>query len=349
MIAMTLDNPCLKAVCMHYVGSKNNLDALHISHESLELDSDSMKLLQDGFLNKFKTIPEQYSFHHTDSLQFNEVYTYCRQLFEDPSNISQVSGAIARHLYEASTHPKVKGGEFYIAYFDGLPMQSRMYKAIGLFKTENKSVFMDAQRGQDGFQLDMKEGVELSKIDKGCLVINTKEEQGYDVMIFDNQNRGEEAQYWKETFLGLTAQQNEFHHTSHFLSLTKQFITEQLETELKIPKTEQVELLNRSIDYFKSKDSFDIEEFQNEVFTNDELIGSFRSFGSRYIESSDFDIASSFEISPEAVKKQSRIFKSVVKLDKNFHIYIHGRTDLIEKGVDMDGRKFYKIYYQDEA
>ena len=94
---------------------------------------------------------------------------------------------------------------------------------------------MDAQRGQEGFQLDMKEGVELSKIDKGCLVINTKEEQGYDVMIFDNQNRGEEAQYWKETFLGLTAQQNEFHHTSHFLSLTKQFITEQLETELKIP------------------------------------------------------------------------------------------------------------------
>jgi hypothetical protein len=108
-------------------------------------------------------------------------------------------------------------------------------------------------------------------------------------------------------------------------------------------------LLNKSIDYFKSKESFDIEEFQNEVFNNDELIGSFRSFGTRYIESSDFDIASSFEISPEAVKKQSRVFKSVVKLDKNFHIYIHGRTDLIEKGVDMDGRKFYKIYYQDEA
>jgi len=349
MIAMTLDNPCLRAVSMHYVGSKNNLEALHISQEPLELDSDSIKLLQDGFLHKFKTIPEQYSFHHTDSLQFNEVYTYCQQLFSDPSKMSQVSGAIARHLYEASTHPKVKGGEFYIAYFDGLPMESRMYKAIGLFKTENKSVFLDAHRLANGFELDMKEGVELSKIDKGCLVINSKEEQGYDVMIFDNQNRGEEAQYWKETFLGLTAQQNEFHHTSHFLTLTRQFITEQLETELKIPKTEQVELLNRSIDYFKSKESFDIEEFQNEVFTNDELIGSFRNFGSRYIESSDFDIASSFDISPEAVKKQSRVFKSVVKLDKNFHIYIHGRTDLIEKGVDMDGRKFYKIYYQDEA
>jgi hypothetical protein len=28
---------------------------------------------------------------------------------------------------------------------------------------------------------------------------------------------------------------------------------------------------------------------------------------------------------------------------------VHGRTDLIEKGVDLDGRKYYKIYYQDEA
>jgi hypothetical protein len=50
-----------------------------------------------------------------------------------------------------------------------------------------------------------------------------------------------------------------------------------------------------------------------------------------------------------AVKKQQRIYKSVLKLDKNFHIYIHGNTDLIEKGVDMDGRKYYKIYYQEES
>src|SRR6476620_11661467 len=126
MIAMTLDNPCLRAVCMHYVGSKNNLEALHISQEPLELDNDSLQLLQDGFLHKFKTIPEQYSFHHTESLQFNEVYTYCQQLFKDPSKLSPVSGAIARQLYEASTHPKVKGGELYIAYFEGLPMDSRM-------------------------------------------------------------------------------------------------------------------------------------------------------------------------------------------------------------------------------
>jgi len=33
---------------------------------------------------------------------------------------------------------------------------------------------------------------------------------------------------------------------------------------------------------------------------------------------------------------------------KNFHIYIHGRRDLIEKGTDESGKKFYKIYFEEE-
>ncbi|MGZ3836919.1 MAG: nucleoid-associated protein [Flavisolibacter sp.] len=346
---MNVETSCLKEMVLHYVGSKNNLDPLHLSAEPLELEAETREWLQDGFLHKFKTLPEQYSFHHPSSLQFNEVYTFCQSVFSGERGLVEASGGIARHLYEASTHPKVKGGELYVVYFDGLPVEGRMHKAIGLFKTENKALFMETRQKDGQFRFDRKEGVEMQKIDKGCLVINSREEEGYEVMIYDHQNRGEEALYWKENFLGLVPRQNEFHHTNHFLTLTKQFITEQLDTELKISKTEQVELLNRSIDYFKGRDAFDIEEFQKEVFASEEVIGSFRDFGSRYVASTDFDIASSFDISPEAVKKQSRVFKSVVKLDKNFHIYIHGRTDLIEKGVDMDGRKFYKIYYQEEA
>ena len=42
------------------------------------------------------------------------------------------------------------------------------------------------------------------------------------------------------------------------------------------------------------------------------------------------------------------MFKGVLKLDKNFHIYIHGNRELIEQGIDKDGRKFYKIYFERE-
>jgi hypothetical protein len=62
----------------------------------------------------------------------------------------------------------------------------------------------------------------------------------------------------------------------------------------------------------------------------------------------DAPIGDSFSISTAAVKKQARVFKSVLKLDKNFHIYIHGNRDLIEQGMEPDGRKFYKIYFREE-
>nr|AMP55557.1 hypothetical protein [uncultured bacterium] len=49
-----------------------------------------------------------------------------------------------------------------------------------------------------------------------------------------------------------------------------------------------------------------------------------------------------------AVKKQARNYKSVIKLDKNFHIYVHGDRRLIEQGEDEKG-KFYKVYYKEES
>jgi hypothetical protein len=72
-------------------------------------------------------------------------------------------------------------------------------------------------------------------------------------------------------------------------------------------------------------------------------------YKSDYEQRYDTQIEDQFAISGAAVKKQARIYKSVLKLDRNFHIYIHGNSELIEKGVDDDGRKFYKIYYQEES
>ena len=67
-----------------------------------------------------------------------------------------------------------------------------------------------------------------------------------------------------------------------------------------------------------------------------------------YRENKQIELNNQFDISAKAVKKQARAFKSVLKLDKNFHIYIHGDRNMIEQGIDNDGRKFYKIYYQEE-
>ena len=76
---------------------------------------------------------------------------------------------------------------------------------------------------------------------------------------------------------------------------------------------------------------------------------NFNVFSTQYRQNNEIDIEDSFDISSQAVKKQARAFKSVLKLDKNFHIYIHGNKEMIEKGVEKDGRKYYKIYYETES
>jgi hypothetical protein len=88
-------------------------------------------------------------------------------------------------------------------------------------------------------------------------------------------------------------------------------------------------------------------EFAHEVIGQPEVIDSFNQYKSAYVQEHDLEIVDNFTISDSAVKKQARVLKSVIKLDKNFHIYVHGNRELIEQGSDNKG-KFYKIYYKEE-
>jgi hypothetical protein len=198
------------------------------------------------------------------------------------------------------------------------------------------------------FSIVYKEGIDINKFDKGCLVFNTNKKEGFLVTIIDNQNRGEEALYWKDNFLGLTQKANEFHQTNEFLGIAKNFVTKQLSEDFEVSKADKIDLLNRSVEYFKTHESFDKKEFEKEVFQDAGLIKSFRNFDENFRQENEIELTDNFDISPQAVKKQARVFKSVLKLDKNFHIYIHGNRDLIEQGVEKDGRKFYKIYFDKE-
>ena len=149
-------------------------------------------------------------------------------------------------------------------------------------------------------------------------------------------------------FLKLKIRNDNYNQTATALSVYKDFVTQKMETEFDISKVDQIDLLNRSMKYFIEKDLFDIDEFANEVIDNVQAIESFKLYKSNYEEEFDTEIADNFSISGAAVKKQVRVFKSVLKLDKNFHIYIHGNNEWIEKGVDDNGRKYYKIFYENE-
>ncbi|MCF8254901.1 MAG: nucleoid-associated protein, partial [Bacteroidia bacterium] len=127
------------------------------------------------------------------------------------------------------------------------------------------------------------------------------------------------------------------------------FVTKQLTEEYEVSKADQIDLLNKSVSYFKDNERFDQKEFSQSVFGDHEgLITSFKDFKEQTQKEYEIELLDNFDISDQAVKKQAKIFKSVLKLDKNFHIYIHGNKNMIEKGVEPDGRKYYKIYYTEE-
>lgn len=346
---MNFSNASLKSISVHFVGNKTFQQNIFLSKKSLKLDEPISNKLKDYFLNRFVDVYDQYKFSHPSSLKYNEVFNFISDVFSEETILHAASLNIAKHLYESSVHPKIKQGELYVCLFENCEFETKQVDVIGIFKTENKSGFLEVDQHETDFSITYKEGIDINKFDKGCLVFNSNKREGFEVIIIDNQNRNDEALYWKETFLGLTQKANNYHETNQFLGIAKDFVTNQLPSDFEVTRADQIDLLNRSVDYFKKHESFDRKEFEKEVFQDNGIIKSFRNFDSGYRKENNVEIADDFSISPQAVKKQARVFKSVLKLDKNFHIYIHGNRELIQQGLEKDGRKYYKIYFEIES
>jgi hypothetical protein len=255
---------------------------------------------------------------------------------------------MAKQLYDLSTHPQIKAGDLFVAYFTGLIIDNETTEAIGIFKSENKQEFLKVDKNQGGFEVHYQDGININKLDKGCLILNLESEKGFKVCVIDNTNKAAEAQYWKNDFLMVKPCKDSFHTTKDYLDLCKNYVTKQMPNDFEISKTDQIDLLNRSINYFKEQDEFNMDDFSRSVIQDPQVIESFKGYKKQYEDEHELEFNESFDISDAAVKKQNRMFKSVLKLDKNFHIYIHGKRELIEKGVDPDGRKYYKIYFNEE-
>jgi len=334
----------LDKLITHHVGNKIRDENVTISKKTTEIHEDTLSYLLKYFLSPFQPI-DFYNFTHTVNLELNEVYMIVKKIFDDINEFIPQSINLANLLYEYSSHPKIKGGEFNIVFFNNFIFDDEVINAVGLFKSENNVPFIKMNPEEANYIIEHEFGFELKGIDKGCIVFNTNETEGFTTLVIDKSG---DTQYWLNDFLKLKSCNDDYNNTKDFMSITKDFVTKKMSEEFDVSKTEKIDLLNRTMEYFKNNDSFDKTEFEEDVFQNENVISSFRKFDSSFRTENRIDLNDSFEISNQAVKKQSRKFKSILKLDKNFHVYIHGNKDLIEKGVESDGRKYYKIYYEKE-
>ena len=123
---------------------------------------------------------------------------------------------------------------------------------------------------------------------------------------------------------------------------------DKLPEDFEVNRVDQADLLNKSVNFFKENDQFRIDQFADQVLEQEELKQSFEDYRKRFEDVYEVELNDQFDISKNAVKKQARFFKSIIKLDKNFHIYVHGNRQMIEQGVDENGKKYYKLYYNSE-
>lgn len=337
-------------VIVHQVGNKLRGEGYSFSKELLKLEDTTITSLLTQYLLSPFSKNEFYNFSHPTDLKHNELFCHVEALLDSESDFIQTSISIAKRLYETSTHPKVNGGELFIVRMTECVVEDEVVDAIGVFKSEIKETYLRVRQTQSSFDFLQDKGINVKKLDKGCIVFNTDRNLGYKVAVIDNLNKKSEAQYWTNSFLSVSPANDKFHNTNNFLAITRDFVSKKLPLENKMDRSEQVDLLNKSMSFFKEHEEFDKQEFMETVFQEPEVINSFQQFEHEKSEQDEFVIPDKFQISNEAVKKKARIFKSVLKLDKNFHIYIHGDKELIEKGVDpQTGKKFYKIYFDEES
>lgn len=343
----------LSMLSIHRIGNKSQDEYIVLSEQPVQLQDETLgNLLKQYFLSPYEKVNEVYRFYHpNDELELNEVYHFVSAIFKATETFHENSIQLAKHLYDISNHPKIKSGELYIAYFNNVQIEGELLDAVGIFKSETKETYLKVYPEKQGFGLSYEqEAINIHKLDKGCLIFNTEKEEGYKAAVIDQTNRSNEAVYWKDEFLKLKIRNDDYNQTSNVLGVYKNFVTQKLDEEFEVSKADKIDLLNRSMKYFKEKETFDMDEFSNEVIGNPQGIESFKNFKRSYEQEFDMPISDSFDISDAAVKKQSRVYKSVLKLDRNFHIYIHGNKELIEKGFDEDkAMNYYKVYFKEEA
>lgn len=336
----------LSELSVHWVGNKLKEEGLLLSKGELNLTEEITSVLLRYFIKSFD-FNQLYHFVHISNVELNDVYDCVEKVFNKKLELHSASKTLAQILYSKSVHPNIKGGELYVCCFENCEIDGVTTNAIGIFKSESKDEFLKAEQRDGGYLINCEIGTNIHKLDKGCIIYNYKKEEGYCIAVVDNTNKGNDAKYWLDQFLEVAVLNNEFANTQNFMKACKAYVTRQLPQEFDVTKADQAEILNKSVAFFKAHNNFDMEEFANEVIGQPEVIESFNQYRVAYETEHEVQIADEFVISDSAVKKQARSFKSVIKLDKNFHIYIHGDRKLIEQGEDEKG-KYYKVYFKEE-
>lgn len=341
----------IKYLIIHEIGNKIRDEKLFLSSKLQQIDEYLEKILLNYFLKSFMTNQELLNFYHNSDLNLNEIFSYSKNIFKENDEISFIKNSknIAMHLYEFTLHPKITRGELIVTEIENIKYENEFINLIGIFKSENKDSFLKVVKDTDNIKLKDDKGINISKIEKGCLVLNYNQDNGFIVLNIDNASQSTE--YWTNKFLNVRAVKNSSHKTKEIIKICKVFSDEILSS--KYDNAVEFSFANDYINYFEDNESYDMNSFIETIFKNDDIKKEFFNFHENNKEIFDINLLDSFDVSYVDVKKEKKKIKNIIKLDTNLELKVllnkEDGTKNIEKGYDEEkGMSYYKIYFNEE-
>jgi len=341
----------IKHLIIHEIGNKLRDEKIFLSPIVQTINEHLENILLNYFLKSFLTQKDFYCFNHNSNLNLNEIYIYAKSVFskDNEKSFIEMSQHMAKHLYEYSLHPKIVRGEFLIVQISNIVFNNKIIDLIGIFKSENKDSFLKVIRDENSIEVKDDTGINISKLEKGCLILNINENDGYIVLNIDNYNQN--TDYWTNKFLNLKLVNNESYKTKEIMKICKKFSDEILSKKYDV--NTKFTFNNDYINYFEDTKSFDSISFNEMIFKNENMKKDFYQYKELNKNSFEFDFDDRFDVSLEDVKKEKKKIKNVIKLDAKLELKIllnkENGTENIEKGFDTErGMSYYKIYFNEE-
>lgn len=279
---INLSQAKVKALIIHRVGNKFRDEGILISENESERNEKLDNLLLNKFLIPVIKSDEEYILTHESDIALNVLKNFSSIIFKDNGKFYASSVAIAKHLYSCSTHPNIAEGEFIEILFDGIIINDSTYQAVGLFKVETKSQFLDVKNHKGVIDMVEKTGISLDTIQKGAIILSLEDS----VYVVDNLSK--KTKYWIDNFIKGTPRDTPKKYTKVFGEIVKAVSK----------KIEEPNNMLKFSENLSNKDDFSINEI--------------KEISSNFIREEEFD-----SILKGAEVKHSMTFKNDFRLDRN--------------------------------
>lgn len=334
----------LTRLSVHRMESES--DEVHLSPDQIELtshpDTERIARLLSGSFDQeliFRTDTEKYDDRES-------VHKLIIGFYRKKIDFHELSKRLAILYSESTGNAKYREVEFLVCHFENIYEEKISSDAIGIFIIDGREEYLRIHRDNGIINISVDEGLSFKKMDKACLIFHPDEKEGRNVLL-QKINLNYMRNPFIDDFLKVKPVPTSFYNTSNEINVLRTYLNRHEDEEDRLDKMEK---MNRSLEYFRSHDQYQQNAFESSVFEDPDEIDAFKAFRRNYAEDRDLEISDEYEISQNALNQRARYIRSVIKLDKNFHIYVHGNRHNIERGYDdAKGMKYYKIYYRNES